>query len=221
MLPADQTQSPDGTLISLFPSPVLHQRFPDVDPLNEALEAEIRRLATETASVNTSNVGGFHSGPDFLNRDTPCVVELRARLQRVTVELTKRVLRPSAGQRQLHFELLGWANRLGPGDYHAAHSHPGFFWSGVYYVTDNDRVPEHPLSGRLEIMDPRGAASVADPQETTLYGRYLLDPVAGQLVVFPAWLSHCVHPYRGTGDRLSIGFNVRFQLRAAEPAERA
>jgi hypothetical protein len=28
------------------------------------------------------------------------------------------------------------------------------------------------------------------------------------MVVFPSWLKHMVHPYYGSGERISVAFNV-------------
>ena len=33
-------------------------------------------------------------------------------------------------------------------------------------------------------------------------------PVAGAMLLFPAWLSHAVRPYRGNGTRISVAFNL-------------
>ena len=35
----------------------------------------------------------------------------------------------------------------------------------------------------------------------------LIRPETGTMLMFPAWLSHCVRPYKGTGQRISVAFN--------------
>jgi hypothetical protein len=35
-----------------------------------------------------------------------------------------------------------------------------------------------------------------------------VEPVPGQLVVFPSWLPHQAMPYHGTTDRVIVSFNV-------------
>lgn len=202
-----------GSMLSLFPTLVVNHLLTNVADLNAELARLIVRVAGEEPNAPTSNVGGFHSTPDFINREDACVVALREQLQRVIVELTKMVLRPTAADRKLHFQMQGWASLLRHGDYHAIHSQPAHFWSGIYYVNDNETVAGHPLSGKLELIDPRAGAAIANPRETTLYGRYLVDPQAGQLLIFPAWLTHCTHSYFGTGERISVDFNVAFEQR--------
>jgi len=35
-----------------------------------------------------------------------------------------------------------------------------------------------------------------------------VQPKAGRMVIFPAWLLHQVRPYRGNAERISIAFNL-------------
>ena len=79
---------------------------------------------------------------------------------------------------------------------------------GVYFVTGNPPVDGHPFSGKLELVDPRPGASLSYSERTRLYGRFLVNPQPGQLVVFPGWLQHQVHPYFGPAERISIAFNA-------------
>jgi hypothetical protein len=36
-----------------------------------------------------------------------------------------------------------------------------------------------------------------------------IKPKAGLLILFPAWLSHSVEPWEGSGDRISVAMNIR------------
>ena len=49
-----------------------------------------------------------------------------------------------------------WANINRSGHGNEFHSHPGSFWSGVYYVDDGGIAADPSLGGELEFMDPRG-----------------------------------------------------------------
>lgn len=207
-----------SSVVSVFATPLVNHLWPDSDALNRELAELVLRVSSSHPGIQRSNVGGWHSTLDFMNWDFECVRTLRGRLQRFVAELTRRFLRPLEPGQALHFELDGWANVLRHGQYCSLHSHPNSFWSGVYYVTANPGLAEHPQSGKLELVDPRPGASTAYAEHTTLSGRLLLSPAAGQMVIFPAWLQHCVHPYFGAGERISIAFNVRFDVRKAEPA---
>ena len=89
---------------------------------------------------------------------------------------------------------------------------PGCVWSGVYYVEAGDLpTTEHPKSGVIEFLDPRsGAEMVALPGTPFAQQRTIL-PKSGEMIVFPSWLKHLVHPYWGGGERISIAFNIRIR----------
>ncbi|MEL7450018.1 MAG: TIGR02466 family protein [Pseudomonadota bacterium] len=195
------------TIVSAFATPVSNYRWPDSEGLNAALADTILELKRGTPGLSKSNVGGWHSGMDFLDSKVDCVRELRTRLHGYVSALCRAVARdPSEAA---DFAMEGWANVLRHGQYNSLHCHPNAAWSGVYYVTGNaEPEDEHPFSGRLELVDPRPGASLSYSERTSLYGRFMVNPIAGQMVVFPGWLQHQVHPYFGPGERISIAFNV-------------
>ena len=43
---------------------------------------------------------------------------------------------------------------------------------------------------------------------SALEGRMVIDPIPGLMVFFPSWLKHQVHPFRGSGERISISYNI-------------
>ena len=57
-------------------------------------------------------------------------------------------------------------------------------------------------------IDPRPGPH-GGPLPTHAFNRPLIiDPEPGMLLMFPGWLLHYVHPYRGTTPRVSIAFNL-------------
>ena len=109
-----------------------------------------------------------------------------------------------------------WANINRSGHGNLPHTHPGAFWSGVYYVDDGGISADPSLGGALEFLDPRGAGPVmyaphlGFAMKGGLSGgaNEVLQPKAGRLVLFPSWLLHQVRHYRGTAERISIAFNL-------------
>lgn len=108
-----------------------------------------------------------------------------------------------------------WANVSPRHAFNRMHVHPGVIWSGVYYV----QTP--PASGRIYFSDPRAQAKVLQPKVSE-EGRKLainwsevyFDPLAGRVILFPAWLLHEVEPNLSElpgedGNRISISFNLR------------
>ena len=109
-----------------------------------------------------------------------------------------------------------WANINKRGHGNEFHSHPGSFWSGVYYVDDGGIAADPSLGGELEFMDPRGPGpamyapqlAFAMPGGLSVGANETVPPRTGRLVMFPAWLLHQVRPYRGGAERISIAFNL-------------
>ncbi len=195
-------------LLMAYPTPVVVYPWPDSEGLNAALKDII--LAAEAAGpgVTKSNVGGWHSEPDLFTREDACVRTLFARIEAAMIELVGFFMAQQTQDQPLRFRVEGWANLLRSGGYNNIHNHPNAHWSGVYYVTGNPPIPGQPMSGKLEFIDPRPAATMLLLDNVTIYGRQLLDPMAGTMVIFPSWLQHQVHPYFGPDERISVSFNV-------------
>ena len=99
------------------------------------------------------------------------------------------------------------------GDYHDLHNHPHSYLSGTYYV----KIPRLAEAGRrkdlrpnrITFYDPRPGINMGsirndpyvDPEFTIL-------PVPGQLMLWPAFLNHFVHPNLSKETRVSISFNI-------------
>jgi uncharacterized protein (TIGR02466 family) len=202
---------------SAFATPVVNYMWPDSEGLNAELAEFIKNSSKDASGDVRSNVGAWHSGSDFLDRDEPCVRALAARIRAID-----RALAPAFFEQDEHGalparRLTGWANVLPPGGYHIPHVHPESFWSGVYYVNGNDPVEGHPMSGKLELLDPRMGGGLSAPVRTPLYGRLLYDPEPGQMILFPSWLQHFVHPYFGRSERITVAFNLSLVVRSPEP----
>lgn len=198
-----------GGLVAAFSTPVLSTLWEDMTPWNAALAAHIEALARLDNGVTRSNVGGWHSALDFFAAEEPAV---RALHQRISDQIQQLRLATAGaeGPGDAPPLLDGWANRIERGGYHSIHCHPNAQWSGVYYVTGNEPASgAHPFSGKLELLDPRQGAAVMQDNRTNLYGRFLIDPQPGQVVVFPGWLQHQVHPYFGESARITVAFNAR------------
>lgn len=192
-------------VLPVFVTPVVNYLWPESDTLNADLREYILELEKSEKSVNKSNVGGWHSALDFLARDASPVQSLRERLWEFSHDLFRQFFR---AEEKPVFRIDGWANVLRYGQYHSVHSHPNAVWSGAYYVTGNEDIEDQPFSGRFELLDPRPGASLNYADSSALYGRFLLNPKPGQMLVFPSWMQHQVHPYFGKGERITVAFNV-------------
>jgi uncharacterized protein (TIGR02466 family) len=154
-------------------------------------------------------MGGWRSEPNLLEwkgeEINGLVTEIQAAIE--------QVIAATSGDQGFrgYLKLNAWANVLRRGNYNTIHNHPESTWSGVYYVDVGTTATENPLSGVLELMDPRPFVEmVATPGQP--FGRPVrIQPENGLMVLFPSWLYHQVHVYSGEGVRIAIAFNVPTQ----------
>ena len=182
-----------------FPTPVYIANINDQN-LNQQLERDIIAWSNRDKGLSRTNVKGWHSTTNMANLpEYKKLVNLLFEAQRTIYQ-----------QEHLDSEAyLGnmWANINPPGAMNRAHIHPNSLWSGVYYVK------ALPNSGYLKVDDPRAAASISRPKQkegptpSRLWREAHFEPKAGRLIMFPAWLTHCVDPNNSNDIRISISFN--------------
>jgi uncharacterized protein (TIGR02466 family) len=189
-----------------FPTLIAQLRVPDAEAMNQDLQALILAEEAKYLSLGRSNIGGWHSRPDFLSRPELSVGALTAWITWAVRRMVDATAGPGAFKGTLFAS--AWATICRAGAYHAPHSHPDSAWSGVYYVDAGAANPDRPLSGVLEFLDPRaGVEAVSAPGDP--YGEPVqVRPESGLLVVFPSWLYHWVHPYVGQSPRIAVSFNA-------------
>ena len=93
-----------------------------------------------------------------------------------------------------------WVNLLEGRGHHAGHIHPHSIISGTFYV----EVPRG--SGAIRFEDPRLPLMMAAPQRADAF--VTVEPRAGLLLMWESWLRHEVLAGSGSGERLSISFNL-------------
>jgi uncharacterized protein (TIGR02466 family) len=194
-----------------FGTPIATIPLSNAEPLNDDLRRVIVERERRGAGIKKSNVGGWHSTTDLFTWPDSCVSVLRdhvvANLQKLTA-----IVSPNLKSR-VNLTLTCWANVSRRGHYNSVHDHASSVWSGVYYVEKGKPVGDDPLNGRLEFIDPRVGVAMSEVFEGGMIGgRYLVEPLPGLLVIFPSWLKHMVHPFEGTGERISISFNARMEI---------
>ncbi len=189
-----------------FPTLIGRSRVPDAEAMNEELRDLILTEEARYVSLGRSNIGGWHSQTDFLNRPEPAVSALTTWI----TWAVRQMVDASAGHGAYKgaMSLTAWATICRAGAYHAPHCHPDSAWSGVYYVNSGTHDADRPLSGVLEFLDPRaGVEAVTAPGDP--YGEpFRVRPESGLLVIFPSWLYHWVHPYAGHTPRIAVSFNA-------------
>lgn len=90
------------------------------------------------------------------------------------------------------------------GDYNPLHDH-GQFVSGVIYLKVPEQIgPETAPDGCIDFVD----RITSFPLMLNFNPVFRVLPEEGLMLVFPSWLHHAVHPFRGDGERWSVSFNL-------------
>ncbi|MBI1861916.1 MAG: hypothetical protein HYR96_13460 [Deltaproteobacteria bacterium] len=189
-----------------FPTLIATGRLPGGAALNGKLMKDIRefsrsdRMGREWSRENY--VGGYTSYASLsdLHHRTPSFQELEKRLTPLVAQFGKA---NGFSARGMEWKMTAcWASVMGEGTHHTLHLHPHSTVSGVYYVS----VP--PGSAPLKIEDPRMASFMAAPVRE-LYE--LIDPRAGEFVLFESWVRHEVPVNRSKTERICVSFNYSWE----------
>lgn len=200
----------------LFPTPFIIAQLPQEDfgAINLALEQRILEKEMQDSGVTISNRGGWQSDAKLLEWGGEPIKRLVDAIADLLNQITLVLDNNSYTRAAIKWRVNGWANINRKGHQNVAHTHPGAYWSVVYYVKVPD--PSHGMvGGELELLDPRGCLPLMycpslrfGVKGTTSAGTSELhQPNAGQCIIFPSWLSHAVSPYIGEDTRISIALN--------------
>ncbi len=197
-------ESEDG-FKRLWPTILLERTLPDTQAANEELVRLIESLDSEHTDLTTD-----YRSSDFFSLEHPAAAWLKD-----CVNVTVRDYFQHLGMDyDIRWSLQAWANVNRFGDYHDYHNHPHAYLSGTYYVrvptrfedleTRNDVRP-----GRLTLYDPRACANMtAIKGDPYIEPEYTVEPKAGMVLLWPAFVNHFVHPNLSKQARLSVSFNV-------------
>jgi uncharacterized protein (TIGR02466 family) len=203
----------DIAVKGIFATPIAAIQVLGADARNAALRDTILHRRAAMASVQASNAGGWHSDRDIAAWGGAEIEEVldiaRGAATRLTADRDGKPVQPD-------WKTVAWANVNRPGDSNICHYHPGAVWSGTYYVDDGGCADNHSLGGEFEMLDPRGAGpgmyaphlKFAGEDGQSVGSAETIRPRPGLLFLFPSWLFHQVRPYRGTGLRISVAFNL-------------
>lgn len=199
-----------GQLFTMFATPILRLRHPHHDRLNLGLLSAINSLRRMGPGQERSNRNGWHSDFDFLQSELPTVQELRSFIVESVVAAERALARRDIAN-EASIALQGWANINPTGGYNAPHRHPGYAWSGTYYVQQPHAEGQ---SGMIEFIDPRtdvtNWSGLCPREGIWSTSKFRVRPKAGEMILFPSFLLHWVYPNVSMEDRMSIAFNARF-----------
>lgn len=193
--------------LSLFSTPITVFDLPAMEDTNRELAERLLAEEQTAPSWHRANVGGWHSAPDLSRRPEACY----RTLMRAIVDQVANVVGALAAEAGLpsaprfRYGLTSWAMILRQGGYVITHDHGDSHWSVAYYVDAGDDAPAP--SGRLVFLDPRRSGRTI-PELDLAASTFEVAARTGALVVFPGWLQHYVHAYRGQRPRICVSCNI-------------
>lgn len=106
-----------------------------------------------------------------------------------------------------HFSHVeGWAENVAPGAQNFfMHSHRTTHVACVYYYNVNE------TSGAIDFVDPRANLGILSLSYNTSHNIYRHTPRNGQLIMFPGWLLHYIHPNKSNTVRQVISTNIKIK----------
>jgi uncharacterized protein (TIGR02466 family) len=202
--------------LALFPTPLVVIDLPGMDDINREITTQLLAEEQTVPSWQRANVGAWHSVPDLSKRPQPCY---RALMRAVVDQVSNNVaaLAAAAEVPQLppfRFGVTAWAMIMRDGHYVTTHDHGDVHWSVAYYVDAGDEAPAP--SGRLAFLDPRRSGRMV-PEVELFPSTFDIAPRTSALVIFPGWLQHYVHAYRGQTPRICVSCNLTMEVAAPPP----
>ena len=172
----------------------------DVNLDNRLFENAVIEWANKDKGMKRTNVKGWHSQTDM--HTIPVFKPLVEALFKMQEEIYKEEFLSGKA-------MIGnmWANINPKGGYNRPHIHPNCHFSGVYYI----KAPQN--SGEIVFNDPRSTSHMSMPARKEgeppkhLWREVRVNPMVGRIIMFPAWLWHCVDPNNTNDIRISVSFN--------------
>ena len=199
--------------LPLFSTPLAMYDLPGMDEINRDVTARLVAESVSRPSIYRSNVGSWHSQSDLALRPEP---SFRALVQHIVGRVRETVDNLAKERAQalppMRLGAQAWAMVMRSGDYTIPHDHADAHWSTVYYTDSGDAdEAAYPDSGLLALVDPRHGGRPM-PGLDLVGSTFTARPASGRLFVFPGWLYHYVHAYRGQRPRVAVSCNVTFEM---------
>lgn len=208
-------------MLQLWSTPLGLHRLAQADEINPLL-VRVFRTMRATDERADPEAAFYASRDDLLQRirlpEWEQLVRFIVDSLRQTVVLANQGVWPEATP-GLQIALRGiWFQIANQGSHHDVHTHGNCSWSGVYcvQVDDTGKRRAHRLLGATN-----GVTRFYGPHFNHLGGAHMdfgnaylqaahldVEPMPGQLVVFPSWLPHQAMPYDGEADRIIVSFNA-------------
>ncbi len=203
-------EAPKVIVRDLFATPIVVCEWPRTERLNGELRKAIMARYESSPGLVSSNRKGWHSKFDMHKWPEPCVAELMEMVKAAASNMSAHLVGGADKKYLDNWQIKScWSNINPPGGYNQPHNHiaGNTLLSGFYYV-DLGGCEERGYAGRTIFQDRSGIALPARPDGDPLAREYAVVPKPGVMALFPAAQMHYVEPYRGSGLRISVAFNL-------------
>lgn len=165
-----------------------------------------RQTTVNPAPYSTIGNTAFHTASDYTDRPQAW----SQLLKRYFVDLGYQCLAglgPAYNNMLPPLEVWSWCVVLGKGDRSKLHSHAHSDFSGVIWLAVPDDID--PREGVFRFHDCRGAATASG-----LFGNKgaMVQPIAGQGIIFPSWMEHEVLAHNSLQPRISLAFDIKLTV---------
>lgn len=195
----------DKNIYKLFPQPVFKYRLNNYEEHNKDLLKYIYELYNkDKVGIQRSNVDGWHSKSFIMNKkDTP-PFKFFQETKRYVLDVFKNYgwkYDPNNVRLTEMWAIINKKNNL-----NTAHTHPNNYLSAAYYVKVSKGC------GTIKFLNPNSISRERHPliEEDTELNRNNIEiiPNEGDLLIFPAYLTHSVNRNMSNEDRVVISFNI-------------
>ena len=192
-------------VLKFFPEPVFKYKFEKAEFFNQELAQYIYNLQKDDLNgLTKSNRGGWHSKDFKLSDQNSIQFKFALELQKYIFDT---------------FEKFGWETKKNniritqmwaiinkKNDFNVIHTHPNSYLSAAYYV----KAPQN--CGSFRVSNPNQIAReripLSDKKTDLNMNIAQIQPVEGDLLLFPAYLPHSVGINLSDEDRIVISFNI-------------
>ena len=196
-------------LLHIFATPLARFSLDEAQKYTPRIaEAILTREAAEPG-IERSNKGGWHSDQKMLQWPELKFIDLESLFRESVYNMIALTSRHKKFKSDI--SISAWANVNRAGSFNSSHVHPENHWSGVFYVKTTN-FDEDPVkrAGKLEFHDPRGAIRMLN-NPSNQPDKVGINPIEGNIMLFPSWLYHSVNTFTIDTVRISIAFNARIE----------
>jgi uncharacterized protein (TIGR02466 family) len=174
----------------------------------EITPKEVEKLMSyyhDSDSWQINKGGNYVSGETYvfeaLGPDSKFVSQIQQEIDRYVTQIL--------GEQPNVFPTQSWLNFNPKNTSHTKHCHRNSIISGVFYLVANENT------GNINFFNKQQENSMIVNKPET-YNRYNYEyvyftPKAGQLFLFPSWISHSVDKNTSDVDRISLAFNTFYK----------